>query len=98
MRVVRWLDDAIADVREIYLYIAAGDPPAAARVVARIQKAADSLSTLAGRGRPGRWPGTRELIVTGTPYLLPYRVKDGVVEIMRVFHVARDWPELPEDE
>ena len=44
-------------------------------------------------GRPGRVPGTREHMVTGTPYLLPYRVRDGVVEVLRVFHAARKWPE-----
>jgi plasmid stabilization system protein ParE len=32
---VRWLDDALADVTEIYRYVA-NDPSAAARVVQRI--------------------------------------------------------------
>jgi toxin ParE1/3/4 len=42
-------------------------------------------------GRPGRWPGTRELVVHEN-YIIPYRVKDGVVQIIRVHHVARLWP------
>jgi toxin ParE1/3/4 len=50
---------------------------------------------LAHRGRPGRWPGTRELIIPGTPYIVPYRVKGPVVEILRVFHGARRWPDEP---
>jgi len=92
---VRWLDDALADVTEIYRYIPADDPRAAGRVVERIQAAVRALADLPHRGRPGRWPGTRELIIPGTPYVVPYRVKGDLVEILRVFHAARRWPEAP---
>ncbi len=44
-------------------------------------------------GRAGRVPGTRELLIPGTPYIIPYRVRAGAVEILRVFHAARRWPE-----
>jgi toxin ParE1/3/4 len=37
--------------------------------------------------------GTRELVVTGTPYIVPYRVQDGEIQILRVYHGARRWPE-----
>jgi toxin ParE1/3/4 len=92
---VRWLDDALADVAEIYGYIAADDPRAAARVVQRIQGAVRLLAEMPHRGRPGRWPGTRELVVVRTPYIVPYRVQADLVEILRVFHSARRWPEKP---
>lgn len=44
-------------------------------------------------GRPGRSDGTRELVLTGTPYILPYRVRDGRVEILAVFHTSRHRPD-----
>jgi len=44
-------------------------------------------------GRAGRVAGTRELVVAGTPYVVPYRVRGEAVEILRVFHAARRWPE-----
>jgi toxin ParE1/3/4 len=94
---IRWLDDALADLTEIYSYIATDDPRAARRVVARIQAAIRLLAELPHRGRPGRWPGTRELIIPGTPYLVPYRVKGDLIEILRVFHGARRWPEQAMD-
>jgi toxin ParE1/3/4 len=47
------------------------------------------------RGRPGRWPGTRELVIPRTPYIVPYRVQGDLIEILRVFHGARRWPEEP---
>jgi toxin ParE1/3/4 len=90
---IRWLEDALADITEIYRYIAADDPKAAARVVGRIQAAVRLLAELPHRGRPGRWPGTRELIIPG----MPYRVQGELVEILRVFHGARRWPDEPVD-
>ena len=92
---VRWLDDALADVTEIYRYIAADDPRAAARVVARIQAAVRLLADAPHRGRRGRWPATRELVIPRTPYIVPYRVKGDLIEILRIFHGARRWPEEP---
>ena len=94
---VRWLDDALADITEIYRYVAADDPRAAARVVERIQSSIRLLADLPHRGRPGRWPGTRELVIPGTPHIVPYRVKSNLIEILRVFHSARRWPEDPPD-
>jgi len=36
---------------------------------------------------------TRELVVSGTPYVLPYRIVGNTVHILRVFHSARRWPD-----
>jgi toxin ParE1/3/4 len=89
---IRWLEDAVADVRAIYQHIAADNPAAAANTVRRIQQAVEALTSLGDRGRPGRWPGTRELVVAGTPYIVPYRHRDEAIEILRVLHGARQWP------
>jgi plasmid stabilization system protein ParE len=43
-------------------------------------------------GRPGRVAGTRELIVSGLPYILPYVESAGVVTILRVMHTSMKWP------
>ncbi|MDQ7827232.1 MAG: type II toxin-antitoxin system RelE/ParE family toxin [Candidatus Eremiobacteraeota bacterium] len=44
-------------------------------------------------GRPGRVPGTRELVVPGTKYIVAYRVRHRSLQILRVLHGARKWPE-----
>lgn len=90
---VRWLRRALRNLDEEAEYIARDDPAAAARVVERIVTSVDRLAAHPAAGRPGRVPGTRELIVSGTPYLVPYRVRGETVEILRVFHGARRWPE-----
>jgi toxin ParE1/3/4 len=43
-------------------------------------------------GRVGRIDETRELVITGPQYILPYRVKENPIQILAVFHAARKWP------
>jgi toxin ParE1/3/4 len=43
-------------------------------------------------GRLGRVPNTRELVVTGSPYFLPYRIAGEAIHILRVLHGAGRWP------
>jgi plasmid stabilization system protein ParE len=72
--------------------IAADDPAAARKVVARVLDAVALLAGQPGIGRPGRVTGTRELVVLKTRYVVPYRVRGEVVEILRVFHTSRRLP------
>ena len=88
---IRWLVDALADITEIYRYVADDDPT----TVGRIHAAIRLLREAPHRGRPGRWPGTRELVVSRTPYIVPYRVAGDLIEILRVVHGSRRWPPEP---
>ncbi len=90
---VRWLRRALQNLDEEAEYIARDDPDAAAQMVDRIATSVERLATHPALGRTGRIPGTRELMVSGTPYVVPYRVRGETVEILRVFHGARKWPE-----
>jgi toxin ParE1/3/4 len=89
---VRWLRKALANLDEEAEYIAKDNPAAAGRLVLRILAEAELLRDNPAMGRAGRVPGTRELVVAGTPYIVPYRVRDELVEILRVLHGARKWP------
>ena len=89
---VRWLRVALANLNAEAKYIARDNPAAAARVVRAIELAVELLPGHPAMGRAGRVPGTRELIVPDTPYIIPYRVCRSAVEILRVFHAARKWP------
>nr|WP_241696268.1 type II toxin-antitoxin system RelE/ParE family toxin [Solimonas terrae] len=73
-------------------YIAQDDPQAAIRIVLRIEEAVALLTDHPELGRAGRMPGTRELVVPNTPYLIPYRVRAKRIDILRVFHGRRRWP------
>ena len=86
---IRWLRTALRNLEDEATYIAADDPVAARLVVARVLAAVAQLKEQPSLGRPGRLPGTRELVVAGTRYVVPYRVKRDTVEILRVFHTSR---------
>jgi toxin ParE1/3/4 len=89
---VRWLRVALANLLEAAEYLERENPTVAAASLERIVKAVYRLEHYPGIGRAGRIEGTRELVVAGTPYVIPYRVRGNVIEILRVFHSARKWP------
>jgi addiction module RelE/StbE family toxin len=90
---VRWLRRALANLLSSAAYVAERDPAAAARIAARLEAAVRELARHPAMGRPGRVAGTRELVVPGTPYVVPYRVVGEEIQILRVFHGAQRWPD-----
>ena len=90
---VRWTKRAERDLDEIALYIGQDSPAAAARVVLElIDRVEAILPRSPAIGRAGRVLGTRELIIGGLPYIVPYRVREKDIEILRVLHTSRRWP------
>ena len=89
---VKWLRKALRNLDDEATYIAADDASAARLVVGRVLDAVAQLADQPGLGRPGRVPGTRELIVRKTRYIVPYRVRGDTVEILRLFHSSRRLP------
>lgn len=89
---IKWLRTALRNLDDEATYIAQDDPAAARLVVARVLDAVAQLADQPGLGRPGRVPGTRELVVLKTRYLVPYRVQGNTVEVLRVFHTSRRLP------
>ena len=90
---VRWTRRALSALDGIAAYIAEDNPAAARRIVARVETAVFQLAAHPSMGRAGRVGGTRELVVPGTPFIIPYRVRAESVEILTVLHAARRWPE-----
>ena len=90
---LRWSKRAIRRLASIHDYIAKDSPAAASRVAAVIVQSALRLQRFPHIGRPGRIEGTRELVIPGLPYIIPYRVVDDVVQIASVIHTSRKWPE-----
>jgi toxin ParE1/3/4 len=87
---VEWRPAAFADLARIIAHIRTENPIAARRVGREILLAGDSLSIFPRRGRRGRIPGTRELVVVA-PYIIIYEIADADrVAILRVWHAAQD--------
>jgi plasmid stabilization system protein ParE len=67
-------------------YIAQDDPVAAKRQISKIFERIEMLRRILDSGRPGRRPGTHELVVSGTPFVVPYRILGENIEVLRVLH------------
>ncbi|MEI5668800.1 type II toxin-antitoxin system RelE/ParE family toxin [Bosea sp. CCNWLW174] len=92
MKVI-WTARARVELDDIADYVAPISASAALALVRRLRQAGKQLGEHPHMGRPGRVDGSRELVVNGTPYILPYRVRDGRVEILAVLHASRLWPD-----
>lgn len=93
MSTVIWLDEALEDLKVIGAYIAQDDVKAAYNILIRIKATADNLSHHPEIGRIGRVTGTREIIVSDLPYILPYQITDKNIRILAVMHTSRKWPD-----
>ncbi|MGH2458091.1 MAG: type II toxin-antitoxin system RelE/ParE family toxin [Chloroflexota bacterium] len=91
MRIL-WSAPARRDLRAQVFYVAERSPDAARRLQATIRQGVEALTDYPNRGRPGRYEGTRELVITGTPYVVIYRIKEASIRILRVLHGAQEWP------
>jgi toxin ParE1/3/4 len=88
-----WTEPALRDLAAARGYIAQENPASAKPQVSKIVERIEMLRRLPESGRPGRRPGTRELVVSGTPFVVPYRIRGENIEILRVLHHRRRWPE-----
>jgi addiction module RelE/StbE family toxin len=88
-----WTEPAARALESIQDYIARDNRRAAWEVAQRVRQAVNQLEEHPKMGRPGRVRGTLELVIPGLPYIVPYRIKGGDVQILSVFHAARKWPE-----
>lgn len=87
-----WSPRAIEHLAHLRAYIARDNPKAANRIAGTLLEAAERLAELPNLGRPGRVAGTRELVVPGTPYMIPYRLRGDRLEVIAVFHGRQKWP------
>jgi toxin ParE1/3/4 len=89
-----WSPEAIDDLAALRAYIEQDNPSAARRVALHIVRNVEILLPASPMmGRPGRVPGTRELVIPRTPFIVPYRLQGDAIHILRVFHGARRWPD-----
>jgi len=92
MKIV-WTPRSHLNLRDAARYLTQFNPHAALAMVRTIRAAPQQLLHQPASGRPGRIDGTRELVITGTSYILPYRVHQDAIEILAVIHTSRQWPD-----
>jgi toxin ParE1/3/4 len=95
---LEWSAFAQSDRTAIFDYIEADSPKAAFAVDERIREQVETMARFPESGRPGRIEGTRELVISRTPYLVAYRITGNAVRILRVLHGSRRWPDHMSEE
>ncbi|WP_374656253.1 type II toxin-antitoxin system RelE/ParE family toxin [Phenylobacterium sp.] len=82
--------EADEDLTEIWVYVAADNPPAADRIIYALLDAERRLAVFpeSGRSRDDLQPGMRAWVVGS--YVVFYRVTPDALEIVRILHGARD--------
>ena len=89
---VKWSKTSIKDLNHIFDYIEKEDRPETARKsILKIINAVSQLERFPEIGRRGRVVGTKELIIPSTPFIIIYRLKDSVLEILTILHHSRMW-------
>jgi toxin ParE1/3/4 len=87
-----WQKRGVSDLYRVCDYIRQDNPAAADKTGVAIEAATRNLVRYPEMGRVGEVAETRELMVTGTPYFVVYRIKGGIVQILRVLHGKQKWP------
>lgn len=90
---IKWLSAARKNLDAATVYVAKEDPDAAQKMYAHIRRSVEALADHPEMGRPGRFFGTRELVIKGYPFIVPYRIRGNEVQIMRVFHTSQNLPD-----
>ena len=92
LKVIEWLPLASTNRFEQLDYIAQDNPLAAISQDEQIEHQVDMLMQYPQMGRPGRKKGTRELVISRTPFVVVYRVKGTRIEVIRLLHSSQQWP------
>jgi len=89
---IRWLPQAQSNRLEQLDYIAQDNPLAAINQDEEIERQINMLLAHPQMGRPGRVTGTRELVISSTPFVVIYRLQGQSIEVLRLLHSAQQWP------
>jgi toxin ParE1/3/4 len=91
---IEWTEQATRQLDQAHDYIAlSNSEDVAFRITTLIVTTIQQLTAFPMSGRAGRVPGTRELVISNTPFIAGYAVDHGRIVILSIYHGAQQWPE-----
>ncbi len=87
---IRWTPSAAADLQQISDYLKKNHTNYRQPTMRKLYETIRELKQMPHRGRPGREEGTREIWFPPLPYVAVYRVRGESIEILRIYHGARE--------
>ena len=90
---IKWTRQALNNLDATVKHIAEDKPASAQKIAQKIWDSVQLLAQQPGMGRPGRVNGTRELVISGLPFIVPYLENNGEIVILRIMHASMKWPD-----
>jgi toxin ParE1/3/4 len=87
---IRWTPAAAADLQHIGDYLKEHHPRYRQPTLRKLYESISGLKHRPLLGRPGCEDGTRELLFPPMPYIAIYRIRQDVIEVLRIYHTAQD--------
>jgi toxin ParE1/3/4 len=92
---IEWTEQAVGQLDHARDYIAlTNSEDVADRIAMQIVSSVHQLARFPMSGRPGRVSGTRELVISNTPFIVAYAVDQERVVMLALYHGAQQWPEV----
>ncbi|HXM23875.1 MAG TPA: type II toxin-antitoxin system RelE/ParE family toxin [Terriglobales bacterium] len=92
---IEWTEQATQQLDQAHDYIAlSNSKEVAAQITMHIASSVQQLASFPMSGRPGRVPGTRELVISNSPFVVAYRIDKEPIVILAIYHRAQQWPEV----
>jgi toxin ParE1/3/4 len=91
---IEWTEQATRQLDQAHDYIAlSNSEEVAARITMQIVSSVEQLGAFPMSGRTGRVSGTRELVISNTPFIAAYTIQKARIVILTLYHGAQCWPE-----
>jgi toxin ParE1/3/4 len=92
---IEWTEQAIRQLDQAHDYIALSNSEEVAdRIAQQIVTSVQQLATFPMSGRSGRVPGTRELVISNTPFIAAYAIDHARIVVLALYHGAQQWPQV----
>jgi toxin ParE1/3/4 len=92
--VIKWTEQATQQLDQTHDYITLSNNKAvAARITMQIVTAVQQLAAFPMSGKAGRVLGTRELVISNTPFIAAYAIERADIIILAIYHGSQQWPE-----
>jgi toxin ParE1/3/4 len=94
VRMIEWREQVTRHLDQAHDYITlSNSDEVAAGIAMHIAKSVQQLATFPMSGRPARVPGTRELVISNSPFVVACSIKKERIVILTIYHGAQQWPE-----
>ena len=91
---IKWTEQATQQLDQAHDYITlSNNKEVAARITMQIATGVQQLAAFPMSGKAGRVAGTRELVISNTPFVAAYVIDKADIVVLAIYHGGQHWPE-----